>query len=131
MTWQDPPLWTADDEKWLRTLRREYRKAKARHERLGSMYRFALEKFGQQFLEGLNPETRAWAPMCEEGDPFIRAMKSGLRRVETFKRELLRPGGPDDDALELARQRMLEALKLMDELRPRNDQNDDEPSAPP
>jgi hypothetical protein len=100
-------------------MRRAYREKKACERRVAWVYRFSTERDGQQaVLDLLDPEMRRKLPKIIEGDPETRAMGRVVCCLEALKRALQRPGGPDDDAVELAEERLAEAGKILEGFRP-------------
>jgi len=106
--------WSPKHEASLRGMRREHRKLKVREAYLARLYRCALEQHGAGLLKEMDPELRRMLPAVEEGNPETRAMGRVVRCLEALKRELLRPGGPEDDALYLAKERLLKASEILE-----------------
>jgi hypothetical protein len=110
--------WTRADEDCLEGMKRQYRILRAQARRMAELHRFAREKFGKDFLDKLDPA--AWAEMAghEEGHPAMRAKLRVIRCLEAVKRELQRPGGPDEEALDRARCRLSKAGEVLEQYRP-------------
>jgi hypothetical protein len=108
-------------------MRSAYREKKASEQRAAWVYRYSVEKFGQEeVLAALDPKVRADMSRITEGDPQTRAMGRVVRCFEALKQALQRPGSPDDDAVELAEARLAEARKILEGFRPEEDEDEDD-----